>query len=396
MNRHRTVAAVTAAFGQLVNAAAEEAVPGATLRFERPDTLDPGPRVFLFMYQVSPNAAVRNLELPVRYDDGSAKQRPFLGLDLHYLLTFVGNESALEPQKMLGRVASTIHAYPVLKPEEIRTAELTAMEGPLIGDEDVPIVNVRFSPIGLNLEELSKVWSVFFQTPYGLSVAYRASVVLLEADMAIRPPLPAQRPRGRGELLANPIIAQVVSSAGLFLPIIEDSLLVITGKRLAGEQTLVRFATGDVEPDEITPARVTVTIPNAARTVGVQTVRIVKRPWDAAAGDASNEVVSNVSSFVLHPDVVGVVHEAPAKLTIECTPAIDPAAKVEALLDELDVTDPRSFRLAVQNFVDPMTLDFDTAGLPSGKYAVRLSVDGIVSAISIDTVNDVILDQVDL
>lgn len=32
------------------------------------------------------------------------------------------------------------------------------------------------------LEEMSKLWSVFFQTPYSLSIGYRASVVSIEAD----------------------------------------------------------------------------------------------------------------------------------------------------------------------------------------------------------------------
>ena len=35
----------------------------------------------------------------------------------------------------------------------------------------------------MNLEELSKLWSVFFQTPYALSIAYQASVVLIEPDL---------------------------------------------------------------------------------------------------------------------------------------------------------------------------------------------------------------------
>lgn len=34
---------------------------------------------------------------------------------------------------------------------------------------------VKFTPLPLSLEELSKLWSVFFQTPYTLSVAYQGT-----------------------------------------------------------------------------------------------------------------------------------------------------------------------------------------------------------------------------
>ncbi len=45
----------------------------------------------------------------------------------------------------------------------------------------------------LNLEELSKLWSVFFQTAYKLSMAYIANLVLIEADAETpRPTLPVR------------------------------------------------------------------------------------------------------------------------------------------------------------------------------------------------------------
>jgi hypothetical protein len=42
------------------------------------------------------------------------------------------------------------------------------------------IENVKLTPISLSLEELSNLWSVFFQVPYALSVAYEAAAVLIE------------------------------------------------------------------------------------------------------------------------------------------------------------------------------------------------------------------------
>ena len=52
------------------------------------------------------------------------------------------------------------------------------------------VEQVRFSPLSLSLEDQSKLWSVFFQTPHAVSVAYQASVVLIESDEARSRPCP--------------------------------------------------------------------------------------------------------------------------------------------------------------------------------------------------------------
>ena len=56
----------------------------------------------------------RNRDLPTRNSDGELVQRPRVALDLHYLLTFYGDEMLLEPQRMLGNVALALHTTPVL------------------------------------------------------------------------------------------------------------------------------------------------------------------------------------------------------------------------------------------------------------------------------------------
>ena len=41
---------------------------------------------------------------------------------------------------------------------------------------------MKFTPEQMTLDDLSKLWSVFFQTPYALSVAYEATVVFVEGE----------------------------------------------------------------------------------------------------------------------------------------------------------------------------------------------------------------------
>jgi hypothetical protein len=397
MTRHRTVAAITAAFGQIVEQAAAAAVGNAGVYFARPDTAGIEPKVYIYLYQVTPNAAGRNLDLPVRSSDGIARQRPFVALDLHYLLTFVGDERKLEPQKILGSVVSTMHSRPLLSPEAIRKARPSINEPILIGDDlEVPIVDVRFTPLGLSLEDLSKVWSVFFQTPYALSVVYRASMALVEADIPILPPLPAQRPRAESGFLSHPEIAQVISSEGQYQPITADTTLVITGVRLRGEQTLVRIAGSDVEPGQATASRITLPVPAAAHVVGLHSVRIVHRSWDAAPDDAANEIQSNMASFVLHPRVTGAAL-AGAILSVDVMPATRQGQRAEVLLDQLGVEKPAAHQLECLALVDAASiLQIDLTGVGPGIYAVRVRVDGVTSRIEINMANDTVVHTVEV
>jgi hypothetical protein len=137
--------------------------------------------VNIFLYQATPNVAWRNHDLPTRRPDGSLSQRPQIALDLHYLLTFYGDETLLEPQRILGSAIRALHTRPVLTRQEIRSAVAATafLTGSDLADE---IETVKFTPQPLSLEELSKLWSVLFQTPYTLSMTYDASVVLITAE----------------------------------------------------------------------------------------------------------------------------------------------------------------------------------------------------------------------
>ena len=187
MSNYLAIATVTETLRQMLNVVVDQAVPGARATAVRPSASSglPSVGVNVFLYQVSQNAAWRNADLPTRREDGALHQRPQVALDLHYLLTFYGEDQQMEPQRVLGRVTCAMHAQPLLLRDKI-TEAVTAVS--FLADSNLSdqVELVRFTPIPLTLEELSKLWSVFFQTAYVLSTAYQASVVLIEAD--VRPP----------------------------------------------------------------------------------------------------------------------------------------------------------------------------------------------------------------
>lgn len=187
MSNFLAIATVTATLSQVLQAAVGTDVPGATVSTVRPASAGSGipiTGVNLYLYQVMPCASLRNADLPTRRADGQVVQRPQVALDLHYLLTFYGDEAQLEPQRLLGSVARTLHARPVLTRQRIQQTLAVEPFRTLLASSNLAAGAelVKFSPISLSLEELSKLWSVFFQTTYTLSVAYQGSVVLIESD----------------------------------------------------------------------------------------------------------------------------------------------------------------------------------------------------------------------
>jgi hypothetical protein len=141
LNNYAAIAAVTAVLRDYLQPVVDKAISGATVATGRPEAANDGgqhkPVVNIFLYMVSPNPAWRNTELEIRYpgakDPETKKEfRPkqfqkktLLPLDLSYLFSFYGNDKKLEPQQLLGRVMSSLHAHPRLLPEDIDSAMKT-------------------------------------------------------------------------------------------------------------------------------------------------------------------------------------------------------------------------------------------------------------------------------
>ncbi|MCX4510848.1 Pvc16 family protein [Streptomyces sp. NBC_01619] len=145
------------------------------------------PTINVFLYQVTPNPSMRHTDLPTRAADGTLVKRPAAALDLHYLISAYGEEAKLVGQRLIGCVVRTLHEIPVLPRELI---ELAA-ERPYLAGSDLAQSpqKVRFTPTVMDVDETSKLWGMLHQTPYSLSVAYQASLVLIEGR---EKPVPAK------------------------------------------------------------------------------------------------------------------------------------------------------------------------------------------------------------
>lgn len=129
-------------------------------------------QINLFLYQVLPSTPGRNLD-----SRGIPGRKPALALDLFYLLTFYGrNGSELLSQRLLGRAMSLIHSQPALESLEIQQATSGT-----ISDLHLAPDRIRLHPHVMPSEEMVRLWGTF-QVKYRLSVAYRASIVLIDHE----------------------------------------------------------------------------------------------------------------------------------------------------------------------------------------------------------------------
>lgn len=377
-----SIATVTATLRRTLQDAVNADVAGAKVTTLRPDSLTAATAsagVNIFLYQVTPNAALRNAVLPNRSSNGTVVQRPRALVDLHYLLSFYGNEAELEPQRLLGGVLRTLNSRPLITRKNIRDtlgdAAFAFLAGSnLADDEEV----VRLTQTALSLEELSKLWSVFFQTPYALSVAYQAAAVSIEADDIPRTPLPVRERTLTVLPFRSPTIDDVESNLGPRLPILPGATLTIRGRQLRGDVTKLRITGAEVPPASLGDEEATLTLPATLRA-GINSLQVVQKlmigqpPVEHAGFD------SNVAAFVLHPRITAITPGAGTfQVTVE--PVVRAGQRTVLLLNNVTTGHAYTFEKAPQT-ADATVLSFAVSGLDAGQYFVRVQVGGAESSL---------------
>lgn len=391
MSNFLAIATVTAALQQLLQRPVKNAVTGATVGFSRPDGSSPGsgPVVNVYLYQVTPNAAYRNADLPTRRMDATLVQKPQVALDLHYLFTFQGSDDKLEPQRMLGAVASTLQDQPLLSTQNIQAAIASSQFSTILANSDLAsqIERVRFTPTALSLEEFSKLWSAFFQVEYSLSAAYQASVVLIESEDTPQEALPVQARNLYVSPFRYPTITQVISQAGADQPILPTSTLVIQGSNLLGQVTLVRIGNLTVAPATVTDKAIIMPVP-ANSPAGVLGLQVIQQLQIGTPPLPHSGFESNVVALVLHP-VISFPNATSTQVTVNISPQVQPGQQVTLLLNEATLPPPPA--PAAYSFALPSPtvatsgLTFTVSGVQGAtKYFIRVTVDGAESPLDLD------------
>ena len=413
MSNSLAIATVTEAFRQqiqkaLTDSESETGISGALAKALRPSattsghpTGDHNVYAGLYMYQVIPKTAWRNDFSPVRRSDGSAVRGSRSAYDLFYLITFYGDESKLEPQRILGSIVRKIVSEPILTTEMIKSAKTGAL---VKSNLETEVERVKFSQLPLSLEELSKLWSVFFQTTYNLSIAFQASVVFIDGTESGGPALPVLARNVYVRPFRQIEIEKILSKKTSLGPVLEQPIqfgytLVLQGKQLQGDVTRVRISGVEVNPTEVSGEQITVALnappfPVDSLFAGVQALQIIQDIKMGTPEAAHKGIESDVVPLILRPAIIpsasGKTVDGSyrkAKIKLDFTPSVAIGQRVALLLNEINPPSTRSpnayrFDVTVPSTPPPAfaSLNVDVRVLPA-EYLVRVQVDGAESVL---------------
>ncbi len=403
MSNYLAIATVTAGLVQLLNKSVGSDVNGAIVTSVRPNANGndlPITGVNLYLYQVMPNSHWRNEDLPTRRANGQVVQRPRLALDLHYLFSFYGDDSEWQPQRVLGSTLRTLHTQPQLTRHEIDDA----IKDPLLAASNLADETelVKLTPLSLTLDELSKLWSVFFQLPYVLSVAYQATVVFIESEETPRLSLPVRQRNLYVMPFRQPLIETAAAEGGVNAPLLVGGTLVIRGQNLRGDVTQVRLGENVVTPTAVTSTEIRLTLADPPFLpgdlhAGIQGVQVIHNLQLGTPPEPHYGFESNVAPFVLRPSItapvtadnvqnnVDNINLRQANITVSVNPPIGKKQRVILLLNEKVQEKPLSYTfLAGTRDADVSAITIPVRGVKPGAYLVRLQVDGAETLLQVD------------
>ena len=333
----------------------------------------------LFLYQILPNAAWRNMNIPSQVATGETGNPP-LALTLHYLLTAFGkdNDTTLPfGHHLLAKAMSILYDHALLGPDEIRSATSATFPG---SDLDKQIERVRITLQPMSLEEISKLWTGLV-TQYRLSVGYEVSVMLIDSTQAKKTPLPVltRGVKAPASLIPPfPALDQIQFPNSQTSALLGDSLI-LTGNNLDGTSVGLVFNhplwSAPVEIPPLpggTATQVTVIIPNSPANwpAGFYTVSLmVQRPTE------TYRRTTNQLSFGLAPKItIAPPTSAGPNITytVTCSPEVRPEQYAALLLGDQEI-------VAQPHTTQTASLSFQAQNLSTGKYFVRLRVDGVDS-----------------
>lgn len=375
-----------------------------------------GNRLNLFLHRVTPNAALRNEDLPTRDSAGRLGRRPRLALDLHYLLT-AASDDQLNAETLLGYAMQTFHETAIVP----RALVQSALSGGIAGDvsptpawlEDAArladqIELVKITPRTLSMEDMSTIWTAL-QASYRTTVAYDVSLVLIEREIETRPALPVLSRGGLRDAATgrDPGVAvrpDLLSGVPTLLEIapMDGQPVMRLGRRVALNGTALDRGTATVRFTETTggafvelaplgpaaPGRIVVDLPAGAP----------RPPGDPLAGTGADPGAWRIGAYAVAVHLLDAdgratvtnalpVALAPATtaaaaasaggttVTMTCAPPIRPGQSVAILVGQ-------EMALVAAPAAATGTVSAEIAGLsPGAALPVRLRVDGIDSPV---------------
>jgi Pvc16 N-terminal domain len=356
---------------------------------------DSNPVVNLFLHQVTPNAAWRNIGLPSLAADGATRRKnPPLALDLHYLLTAYASENS-QAEALLGYAVLMLHENPIL-PRAVITDLLATLSSNTYNNAlkdagvSAQIEMIKIAPATLGREEMAWLWTAL-KADYRPTFPFQASVVLMRNDNPEAYSLP---------VLTRNIVVQAGGVAQLLAvqppydqsPIVAGDTVEITGISLNGASAIVltnpvtnvsyQFAPAI---NGLTNTLLSFKVPDvpAQMPCGVCQVNLQFMDPSGNLTQQTNSVVIGVGiSIAGTPAPTAGTSGGGTLITLSCDPQVQTQQQVSLSL--FAKTGGTSQGAPAQNFTGPAALlsfQFPSV-LPAGTYSAYLVVDGVVTPVA--------------
>jgi hypothetical protein len=369
----------------------------------------------IFLFEVTPNAHARNNDLPTRNSRGDLVQRPRVAIDLHYFVTFYGDDTVLEPQRVMGIMLRTFHTQPVLSPAIITQTISTFPDNvqPLLLKSNLASETdpVRITPTAMTADDLARLWSIFsFKASFSLSATLQASVLFVDGLDTGASALPVTAANVYIDAGGPPQIDQVVAQSAPGDPLAPGVAIFIIGSGFtAGVEVFVDGVNLGTPPiTDLSATQIAFTLPTTllAGTHGLSVARprLMGTPPTPHVGLSSNlflfdipPVISSATATTTLSEVVNGQTVITGTLTVNVAPQVGQRQSVVVLLDEKQpanttATSALSYTLPVDSrpATDPDTSATITVAFKrvvQGTYLIRMRVAGVTSTLSVDANN---------
>lgn len=406
MSNYLAIATVTATLQRILQHSIQLDVEGASVTTIKPESIGGGALetgVNLYLYHIKRNSAWGNADVPGRQRRGEMVKRNQMGIDLFYVITFSGNDNELEPQRLLGSTLKILEDRSLLNPQIIQET-IADPAFAYLADSDLAnqIEVIRAEFLSISTDELSKIWSVFFQTSYALSVVYKLTAILIEGEEPLQRALPVRAKNfGLSPYIQEqqPIIQQIIAHTGKYQPILTSSTLLVRGQMLSTPGIQVKIGEQLLSPTKIKAREIRIplsAIPKNTLRAGVLTLQVGRY-----ASETSGQVSlleSNIVPFVLRPTIEEITIVTLEKLDEElCSGEIDvtldviasPQQRIILLLNHQNADINKSYLFTAKSRdEDTETISFLIKDIHSGDYLVRVQIDGAESVFQTDTNRD--------
>ena len=344
------------------------------------------PQVNLFLHQVTPNAAWRNVALPSVGPDGSTRLgNPPLALDLHYLLTAYASEDT-QAEALLGFGILMLHDNPVIPRDQVNFALThlpttnplhTVLSASGLADQ---IEMLKVTPAKMGREEMAWVWTAL-KSDYRPTFAFDVSVVLMQSPLTSSLSLP---------VLSQNIAVQVGPTAPtvqVVLPgnepaAVPGDTITVTGQFVTGTTKVLlanQLLRTNLTVTPTTAAATSISFPLPANTpAGSYVLSVTVTNGSGVVLQSTAPVSLSLAPTITSPATATAVANASGTLvTITCSPQAAPGQAAYLALGSAQA--PSAAITAATS-----TLSFQFPTLAHGSYLARLTVDGVTSPIAIN------------